>query len=451
MKSASPSELELFFDYLRFPSISAQPSHRGDSRACAAWLVKLLASWNLRADLHETNGAPVVVARTEPRADAGTILLYGHYDVQPIEPAELWQTPPFEPAVRDGRVHARGATDNKGQTFSHLIGLRRLLGQGPLPANLIVVLEGEEEIGSPNLGPFLHAHREELACDVALISDTSMIGPGRPALTLGLRGIACFEVAVHGPRVDLHSGMFGGAASNPAQTLSRILARLHDENGRIAITGIYDDVLPISEIERDAWRQLPWDEKWFAQTTGASTSAGETGIPILDRVWARPTAEINGLTSGHQGPGSKTIIPAVATAKLSFRLAPRQNPERVSKLVVEWFERQFDAAGMRGEISFDHGGEPFYTPPDDPFIQAAIAALSDVFSRPPALTREGLSIPVAAMLQQELQVPVVLAGLGLPDCNAHSPNESYPLAHLEIGADLFAALMERFAATRPKK
>jgi acetylornithine deacetylase/succinyl-diaminopimelate desuccinylase-like protein len=451
MSTLSTAELEAFFSYLRFPSISAMPDHQGDSRACAEWLVDLLGAWGLSAGLHETGGAPAVIARTEPRPGGRTVLLYGHYDVQPVEPLELWQTPPFEPVLREGFIHARGATDNKGQTFSHLIGLRRLLDEGPLPANLIVLLEGEEEIGSPNLGRFLRARREELACDVALISDTSMIEQGWPALTLGLRGIACFEVAVHGPRADLHSGMFGGATPNPAQALARILARLHDDNGRIAIPGIYDDVLPISEIEREAWQQLPWNEQWFEQTTGAPASGGEAGVPILERVWARPTAEINGLTSGHQGAGSKTIIPSSASAKLSFRLAPRQNPERVSALVIEWFEREFATAGLRGTVTFDHGGEPFYTPPDDPFIQAAITALFDVFQRAPALTREGLSIPVATMLQQELQVPVVLAGLGLPDCHAHSPNESYPLAHLEIGARLFAALMRRLAAVPSKK
>jgi acetylornithine deacetylase/succinyl-diaminopimelate desuccinylase-like protein len=439
-------ELELFFDYLRFPSISAKPEHSGDVRACAVWLNELLHGWGLESAMHETGGAPVVLARTPSIANAPAVLLYGHYDVQPVEPIELWTSPPFEPETRDGYVFARGATDNKGQTVSHLLGLRHLLKAGPLPLNLTILLEGEEEIGSPNLGAFVRKSREALKCDVALISDTSMIEPGWPALTLGLRGVACFEVAVHGPRADLHSGMFGGATPNPALALARILARMHDEQGRITIPGLYDDVPPVPETELAAWSELPWNEEWFAQTTGARADAGEAGLSVLERVWARPTAEINGLTSGHQGAGSKTIIPASASAKLSFRLAPNQDPDRVAGCVKRWFEEEFAAECMRGSVEYDHGGLPFYTPPDDPFIAAARGALTEVFGRAPALTREGLSIPVAALLQRELKIPVVLAGLGLPDCNAHSPNESYPLAHLDLGARTFAAIVNRFAA-----
>jgi acetylornithine deacetylase/succinyl-diaminopimelate desuccinylase-like protein len=444
----APEEWNLFRDFLRFPSINARPEHAGDVRACAEWLDDLLRGWGLESRLCETAGAPVVLARTAPVANARTVLLYGHYDVQPVEPLELWHSAPFEPEVRDGFVYARGATDNKGQTFSHLLGLRRLLQGGPLPINLILVLEGEEEIGSPHFGEFLRAHRDELACDAALVSDTSMIAPGEPALTLGLRGIACFEVTLRGPAADLHSGMFGGATPNPALALSRILGRLHDADGRIAIPGFYDDVLPVATAERESWEKLPWQEEWFVRTTGVRADAGEDGLSVLERVWARPTAEVNGLASGHQGAGSKTIIPATATAKLSFRLAPAQVPDRVAELVAGWFRAQFDIEQLPGEIRHDHGGEPFYTPPDDPFLQAAAAALAEVFGRPPALTREGLSIPATAMLQKELGMPVVLAGLGLPDCNAHAPDECYPLAHLDLGARLFAAMVRRFAAVR---
>ncbi len=441
------AEVETFFDFLRFPSISAKPEHADDLRDCAEWLTSLLASWGLEAAAHEIpGGAPVVLARTPAVPGAPRVLLYGHYDVQPVEPVEAWTSPPFEPEIRNGFIHARGATDNKGQTFSHLIGLARALAAGPLPVNLTVLLEGEEEIGSPRLGEFVRRHRDTLACDIALISDTSMIEPGWPALTLGLRGIACLEVTVHGPRADLHSGMFGGATPNPALALARILARMHGADGGITIPGVTQGVLPVAEDELASWRSLPWDAAWFEATTGLPAAAGERDRTVLERVWARPTAEINGLTSGHQGAGSKTIIPAAAHAKLSFRLAPGQDPDAVAAAVIAWFEAQFAAEGLRGVCVYDHGGLPFYTPPNDPFLAAARAALEDVFGRPPALTREGLSIPVAALLQRELGVPVVLAGLGLPDCNAHSPDESYPLAHLELGAQAFLRLTERFAA-----
>ena len=449
MNGISDNELVDFFSFLRFPSVSANPEHAGDVRRCAEWLAHWLEARGLAASLRETGGAPVVVATNPHRPDIPTVMLYGHYDVQPVEPLEQWESPPFEPEIRDGFVFARGATDNKGQTFSHLIGLQRWLATEDLPVNLTILIEGEEEIGSPHLGAFVRAHREELACDVAVISDTSMVEPGWPALTLGLRGIACFEVTVEGPPADLHSGMFGGATPNPAEALCRILGNLHDSQGRIAIPGLYDDVLEVPEVELKAWQSLPWQRAWFEQATGLPPTAGEVERTVLERVWARPTAEINGLTSGHQGAGSKTIIPSRASAKLSFRLAPAQKPDDVARKVIRWFEEQYAAAGMRGNISFDHAGDPFYTAPDDPHISAAREALEEVFGRAPALTREGLSIPVAALFQKELEIPVVLAGLGLPDCRAHSPNESYPLEHLRLGAEVFAAMIRRFAQIRP--
>lgn len=438
-------ELELFFDYLRFSSVSADSDRAADVRACAEWLSQLLAGWGLEADCRETGGAPAVVARTPRREGQRTVLLYGHYDVQPAEPLGLWESGPFEPEVRGGMVFARGATDNKGQTFSHLIGLERLLDQGELPVNLILLIEGEEEVGSPNLGKFLAENRDALACDVSLISDTSMVAPGWPAITLGLRGIACLEVTVFGPRADLHSGMFGGPTPNPALILCRILARLHDESGRIVIPGFYDRVIAPGEIEREGWGTLPWDESWFAEATGVAPTAGETGFSPVEKVWVRPTAEINGLTGGYQGAGSKTIIPSSAGAKLSFRLVPHQEPDGIAARVTAWFEEQFSIEGVRGEVSYDHGGLPFYVPPGNAFLQSAAESLAAVFGREPALTREGLSIPVATLLARELGVPVVLAGLGLPDCQAHAPNESFPLAHLELGARVFEKLLQGWA------
>lgn len=438
-------ELDLFFEYLRIPSVSADPNRAAEVRACAEWLRQLLVGWGLEAECRETEGAPVVLARTPRREGRRTVLLYGHYDVQPAEPLGLWESLPFEPSIREGMVIARGATDNKGQTFSHLIGMKRLLDEGQLPVNLILLLEGEEEVGSPNLEKFLAENREMLACDVALISDTSMVEPGWPAITLGLRGIACMEATVCGPRTDLHSGMFGGPTPNPALVLARILARMHDENGRIVIPGFYDEVIFPEEVERQSWGALPWDEGWFAEATGIAPTAGETGYSPVEKIWVRPTAEINGLTSGYQGAGSKTIIPSSASAKLSFRLVPHQEPDVIAAQVEAWFEEQFSREGVLGEISYDHGGLPFYVPPGNAFLQSAAESLAAVFGRSPALTREGLSIPVATLLARELGVPVVLAGLGLPDCQAHAPNESYPAEHLDLGARVFAELLKGWA------
>ncbi len=445
MDAVTSPERALYFEYLRHSSVSADPAQAGAVRGCAEWLKDLLASWGLESELGETAGAPVVFARTARKPGLATVMLYGHYDVQPAEPLELWTSPPFEPSERGGLVHARGATDNKGQTFAHLIGLRRMLDAGALPLNLIVLIEGEEEIGSPNLRTFLDARADDLACDAVLVSDTSMIAPGWPALTLGLRGIACFEAEVDGPDADLHSGMFGGAVVNPAAALARILARLHDADGRIAIPGFHDGLIPVSQRERDSWEGLPWNADWIRRMTGLEAAGGERELPVLERIWTQPTAEINGLTSGYQGAGSKTIIPARASAKLSFRLVPGQHPDRIAALVADWFAGCLAAERVTGRMIFDHGGNPYFTSPDDPWIQAAARSCASVFGRAPAFIREGLSIPVVEMLAAKFSVPIVLAGLGLPDCKAHSPNESFPVAHLGLGAELFRRLMAEWA------
>lgn len=454
----APADLEEFFELLRFPSVSALPERRESVAACADWLAGLLRRWGLEAEcVTAADGAPpVVVARSAPKPGLPAVLIYGHYDVQPAEPLELWESPPFEPHVRDGMVAARGATDNKGQTFSLLLGVKHLLaGGGGLPANVKIVLEGEEEVGSPHFGAFLERHAARLACDAALIADTSMVAPGWPALTLGLRGILCVEIAAKGPRRDLHSGMFGGPATNPALALCKALAGLTDDGGTIRIPGFYDDVRPVPEEELAHWRELPWDAAWFERTTGLRPVAGEPpsgcgreerSYSLLERLWARPTAEINGLTSGHQGDGSKTIIPARASAKLSFRLVPDQDAGRLAPVVTEWLRRAVEAQGVEAEAVFDHGGEPFHMPPDDPAVRAAAESLEAVFGRRPALVREGLSIPAALLLRRHLGAPVVLAGLGLPDCQAHAPNETFPLAHLGLGAAFLADFLRRAAA-----
>jgi acetylornithine deacetylase/succinyl-diaminopimelate desuccinylase-like protein len=437
--------MEIFSQYLRIPSISARAHHAGDVRACADWLESLLRGWGLDSSIHETEGAPVVVAKSTLQPGKKTILLYGHYDVQPVEPLDYWSSPPFEPCVRDGFVYARGATDNKGQTFSHLIGLRRLLKQGSLPVNITILLEGEEEIGSPNLGKFLRENREMLACDAVLISDTSMIEPGWPALTLGLRGVACFDVNVFGPRADLHSGMFGGPTPNPAMALCKVLGELQDAEGRITIPGFYDGVMAPSDEEIANWKELPWNEAWFESTTGIAPSGGERAYSVLERVWSRPTVEINGLTSGHQGDGSKTIIPSTASAKISFRLVSGQDPDKLAPGIIKWFQQKLSEHGVAGSALYDHGGLPFYCAPGHPILSVARNSLKKVFGKPVALTREGLSIPVTSLFAETLAAPVILAGLGLPDCQAHAPNESYPVQHLELGAEFFEEFLRALA------
>jgi acetylornithine deacetylase/succinyl-diaminopimelate desuccinylase-like protein len=365
-----------------------------------------------------------------------------------VDPESLWRNPPFEPVVENGFIVARGATDNKGQTFTHILGTEALLKSGAeLPVNLIYLLEGEEEIGSPHLGAFLEAHRDELACDIIVVSDTSMVRAGFPAITTGLRGISCLEVCVTGPKADLHSGMFGGTVANPALELSKMVAQLHRADGSIAVPGFYDDVLPLTEIERASWRELPYGEPELLDATGSPKICGEEGFTALERIWARPTAEINGLTSGYQGHGSKTIVPASASAKLSFRLVPWQSPEKIAEQVRAFFE-QICPDTVRVEVSSDHGGEPYYLAPDTPDAIAAGEALAQVFGRPPAHIREGLSIPIVMLFRKILRRETLLIGLGLPDCNAHSPNETFPVAHLDLGIQFHAALLGKLANVR---
>ena len=446
----SQSQLEDYFAYLRFSSISADPAQASACKACAEWLHQKFSSMGFHAAIHEGYGRPVVVARSPFSEKKRTVLVYGHYDVQPADPLKLWTTPPFEPTIRDGLVIARGATDNKGQTICHILGAEEIMREeGELPVNLIFLMEGEEEIGSPHLQAFLDDHREELACDAVVVSDTSMIAPGFPSLTCGLRGIACLEVKVSGPAADLHSGMFGGAVINPAAELARLLAQLHRKDGSVAVPGFYDDVAPVAEAERATWADLPSGDAEMVRMTGVPRAGGEQGYTAWERLWIRPTAEINGLTSGYQGPGSKTIIPREALAKLSFRLVPDQNPEKIAEQVRAYLTL-IAAETVRIEVTYDHGGNPYYSNPDFPEGRAAQEALTEVFGRRPALVREGLSIPVVALFHRILKCAPLLVGLGLPDCNAHAPDETFPLAQLDLGIALHRNLLHRLARIRSR-
>ena len=438
--------LEDFYSFLRFPSVSTDEKFAGKVRDCAEWLSKKLEVVGLESKLVPTAGHPVVWARNKHRTDRPTVLIYGHYDVQPPDPLELWDSPPFEPVLKNGYVFARGATDNKGQILSHIIGIQETLQKdGDLPVNVDLVIEGEEEVGSQNLGKFLNDNRGALKCEVVLVSDTGMIAPRTPTLSYGLRGVAALEIKVTGAKMDLHSGIFGGAVANPAAALARLLATLHDSNGHIAVQGFYDDVALLQEWERDAWKKLPIDpDSEMLEETGAPALFGEAGFSTLERIWARPTAEINGMGSGYQGPGTKTVLPSHAMAKLTFRLVPNQNGDAIIDLVKKHLQKNLPP-GVTVEMRSGHHGPWYMTDPHSKFGQAAQRALKKAFNKDTALIREGGSIPIVSDFRKILGVETLLIGLALQDCRAHSPNENFPLENLEAGARMNQAVLRELA------
>jgi acetylornithine deacetylase/succinyl-diaminopimelate desuccinylase-like protein len=440
-------ELQDLFTFLRFPSISTDSRHTADVRACAQWLIEKLTGMGLAVELHETARHPIVVARNEHRADRKTVLIYGHYDVQPVDPLALWQNPPFEPEIRDGKIWARGATDNKGQMLAHILGVEKTLReQGELPVNLIFLFEGEEEIGSPNLAPFLREHREALRCDVIAVSDTGMVAPGVPTMGYGLRGIACAEVTLRGPKGDLHSGIYGGAVANPATAIARLVASLHDSNGKILVDGFYDDVRPLEAWERDMWKKIPGvADADFLAVTGSPSVFGEEGYSSAERVWARPTAEVNGIGGGYQGEGSKTVLPAEAFAKFSFRLVPDQDPKDILEKVRAHFEKHCPA-GVSIDIYIGHDGKPYLADPHSADGKAAQRALTAAFGSEPVLIREGGSIPIIQSFREILGADTLLLGLALPDCQIHAPNENFPVANFEAGILLNQHLLRELGA-----
>ncbi len=441
-----PDAVSLLCDFLRFPSVSTDPSRAGDVSACAQWLAEHLTEIGLASEVHATPGHPVVVARNPHKAGRPTVLIYGHYDVQPEDPVELWQSAPFEPEIRNGVLFARGSADNKGQIFAHIQGIAHVLKtKRELPVNLILLVEGEEEIGSPHLEAFLMEHREALRCDIIAVSDTSMVAAGVPTLTYGLRGIAAMEIRVKGPSMDLHSGIYGGAVRNPAVVLAHLLASLHAPAGCVAVKGFYEAVQPLQNWEREAWAAVPFGEKQIEANTGAPAMGGEAEFTALERIWGRPTAEVNGIGGGFQGEGTKTIIPKEVFAKLTFRLVPDQAPE-VILAAVERHLREVCPAGVTLEILPGHSGEPYVTDPHSAYGKAAQQALHRVFPGVQiALTREGGSIPIVNTFQRVLGVETLLLGLALPDCRAHAPNENFPVANFEAGILLNQALLEELS------
>ena len=441
-------------DLLRIPSVSAQEKHRPDVRACAEWLAAHCRQIGLDAELHATEGHPIVVAKTPriaSRRNGGRgrrphFMVYGHYDVQPPEPLDLWTSPPFEPRIEGRSLFARGSTDNKGQHFAHLKAVEAYLKTGtPLPCDLTFVIEGEEEVGSEHLAKFLKANRAALNCDAIIVSDTGMPDKDHPALTYALRGILAFEITVHGPSRDLHSGIFGGAVDNPAMALSQLLGKLRDKNGRIAIPHFYDDVKPLSAYERKEMRRLPINERELQKLLGVKKLFGEKGFTPMEQRSARPTFEINGLTSGYQGEGSKTIVPAWARAKITCRLVPDQRPERIRKLVCDHLKK-ICPPSVRLEIDAGHGAEAYLVSPTSAHAQAALRALQMAFDRKPVLLREGGSIPIVNEFKKVLGAETLLLGLGLPEDNAHSPNEKFDLDCFENGQRMSAFLWQELTA-----
>src|SRR5213592_44788 len=438
--------LEEYYSFLRFPSVSTDDQYAEKLGACAQWLVEKLTSIGLETQLVPTRGHPIVWARNKYQPGRRTVLIYGHYDVQPPDPLELWDSPPFEPVLKNGYVFARGSTDNKGQILAHILGIQETIEEHrELPENLHLVIEGEEEIGSANLGGFLKQNRDALKCDVAVVSDTGMVARGVPTLSYGLRGVTALEVKVIGPKMDLHSGVFGGAVANPITALAQLLATLHDREGRVTIAGFYDRVKPLEDWEREAWRKLPVDgDKLIREETGVPELFGEAGYNSVERIWARPTAEINGIGGGYQGQGTKTVIPSQAFAKLTFRLVPEQRGEEILELAKMHLEKNLPE-GVTMEVHTGHSGPWYLTDPHSAMGEAAQRALRKAFTRDAALIREGGSIPIVLEFREILGIETLLMGLALPDCRAHSPNENFPLENFEGGIRLNKAILQELA------
>ena len=433
-------------EFLRIPSVSAKSEHDGDTARAADWVREQLASAGLVAEVIATPGHPVVVGEWRgagPRAP--TILIYGHYDVQPAEPLELWDTPPFEPDIRNGRIYARGSADDKGQLFLHIKALEaHLATHGRLPVNVVVLAEGEEEVGSPNLVPFVREHSERLAADTVVISDSAMFAPGIPSLLFSLRGLAYFEIHATGPASDLHSGAYGGAVVNPANALARVIGGLHDETGRIAIPGFYDDVLTPPQETLDGIRGLPFDADDYAREVGTIPAGGEQAFSPLERLWIRPSCDVNGMWSGYTGEGAKTVLPAKASAKVSFRLVPDQSPDRVQVLLEEHLTR-VAPPGVRMTVVELHGGRPWLAQPEGPLFTAAANALERSFGTRPVLTGEGGSIPIVVELEEILGASSLLLGFALPGANMHAPNEWFATDCFERGIDTLIRLYDELA------
>lgn len=422
-------------ELLRIPTISADGQYKSEVNRGANWVLAHFREIGLSAELIETSGHPMVYAESAPKPGRPIALVYGHYDVQPPDPLNEWITPPFEPTVRNGNLYARGATDDKGQMLTHVKSVQAWLDQhGELPIQVKFLIEGEEEVGSGSLQSYLKSDEaaEKLACSVVVISDTSQFGPGQPAITYGLRGIAYFELHLQGPQQDLHSGVFGGAVTNPANVINQVLASLVDDSGRIQVPGFYDDVVPLAEREREQFAALDFDESGFQQQLGVPALGGEAGYTTLERRWGRPSFDVNGLTSGYQGEGAKTVLPATASAKFSFRLVPNQDPYRIADQLRSMLE-SLVPDGVTFKLDDMHHAPGLVISLDSPYVDAAARAIESGFQRAPVFIRGGGSIPIVNAFVERLGVETLLLGWGLNDDNTHSPNEKFNLADFHRG------------------
>ncbi len=438
--------LNELFDLLRIPSISADSAFAGDVQRCAESVAAhLRAAGAENVSIEPTAGHPIVYGEKIFDPSLPTVLIYGHYDVQPSAPDELWTTPAFEPTVRDGKIYARGSADDKGQFFMHVKAFETMMQTGTLTCNVKFMIEGEEEVGSSNLGPFCRNNREKLAADVILISDTSMIANDIPSIDVGLRGLSYVEVEVTGPNRDLHSGVYGGAVANPINVLCSMIAQTHDANRHITIPGFYDDVLETSAEDRAAMAQIPFDENEYMQDLGVNALMGEAGFSTIERTGIRPTFELNGIWGGYTGEGSKTVLPSKAYAKISMRLVPNQSSEKITQLFQSYFE-SIAPKSVTVKVTPHHGGEPVLTPTDSKAYRAAAAAMRDTFGKDPIPTRGGGSIPIVALFEQELKTKVVLMGFGLDSDALHSPNEHYGIFNYFKGIETIPRFFHHFAA-----
>jgi acetylornithine deacetylase/succinyl-diaminopimelate desuccinylase-like protein len=447
LKGQQDTHLEQLTDLLKIPSVSTDAARAKDVKRAGEWVKKRLrAAGCKKVEIHATAGHPIVYGEWLGAKDAPTILVYGHYDVQPADPLELWDTPPFEPSIRNGRIYARGAADDKGQFLTHIYALEAHLKTArTCPVNVKFLIEGEEEIGSPNLEPFIRKNRSRLACDAVVVSDTAMFAKGLPSICYGLRGLTYLQVKVQGTKRDLHSGSFGGAVVNPANALVQMLASLKDARGRVSVPGFYDGVERLTVVERRAFAALPHSDRKFKTAIGAPELHGENGYSTLERIWARPSLDVNGVWSGFTGEGAKTVIPAEAHAKISMRLVPKQDPKDIARK-VSYFLKKTAPKSVKVTVTDLHGAEPWVAPTDHPVLVASARALEQTFRKAPVFVREGGSIPVVATFDKVLKVPTVLMGFGLNDDNLHAPNEKMDLDNFFKGIEASALMMQEMGA-----